>query len=593
MLILENPGMSDAELAQALGCIRGIESINVFRQIVKTEIAHLSFAVVKLKTPKDLDNFIKSDSKLNKMTAMKLDGFYLSKSIGLITGLKQTENVETYVKTFMENGAQSIRFFDPVYATNPFCCVVSFNDDSQYKTFKSRIDGLVIGGSKINISHLRHQMSAVCSPKMEGIKNVLSLSKRWDFTIYHYEKSYKCWSGAAYALSEVMREAISKKKQSFEAPNILGPFQLIINFLHGESIDVNASNAPFLLLMGEELKINLIVESVKSFMENATDPFTLVSLISAYNEIGDIPVSLIHSAASLFETIKDMDIFNFLPVSVLEMIISSPAFLPDNEESLFHWVLSFLPFCTKKFKVLIRSVRISSLSKKCILEFLDLPPSLIDLNEYRLSMSKISSRAKFPQQQALLSKTESECPFDEGGFRSLFVQNAYEFDGINLFRGVFYYFFTRSKRMYDKKPVEITASGMKNSKPDDIINYNQPSNYYFETPNINMSWIRVVFNYDKVSITGYSIKTHNVEGNGHLVNWRLSGSNNGNDWEVIDNVSNSRALASNGAESYFKLKEPSKCFSMFELRQMRTNSSGFYIFRISRFELFGAISSYI
>ena len=193
----------------------------------------------------------------------------------------------------MQHGAQSIRVHQPLFTTDPFCLLASLPDDQQRSQFKKQIDGMIINGQKVKLLPFRHQMASVLVPKMPAMHSVLSLQNMWDFTIYHYENSYKCWSGAAFAMSTKMQQHILKNKGlTFTAPKIVGPFELIINYLHGEAIDIKGTNAPFLLLMGTELGMKNLVSSVNSFLSSAKDPFTLIALILGYSVIGKIPSNL-------------------------------------------------------------------------------------------------------------------------------------------------------------------------------------------------------------------------------------------------------------------------------------------------------------
>jgi hypothetical protein len=83
----------------------------------------------------------------------------------------------------------------------------------------------------------------------------------------------------------------------------------------------------------------------------------------------------------------------------------------------------------------------------------------------------------------------------------------------------------------------------------------------------------------------YSIKSANSD---FLKNWKLEGSSDFLNWEVLDERKDETSLCSTNAIATFNCQSP-KQFSIFRLIQNGKNSNGSDNFQISRFSFFGSI----
>ncbi|EAY06192.1 hypothetical protein TVAG_099030 [Trichomonas vaginalis G3] len=591
MLILDNAGQTAEEIIPLISNIGPYDFIHVLRQFIDKSIIHLSIAIVKFKTSEIADKAIKYGATLPSITIMKADPFYLYPNMSLIVGLKPVDDMDYYRKMFLPLGVQSLRVLDKNLETDPFILIAGFLDHSQKAFFKKSISGLIVDGKQVNLIPLRRTIIANCTPQFLNVHNVLSMEAYQDFTIFHFDKKYKVWSGALYSLSTVGMELMKSKPSIKEmaAPKIRGPFQVIVNYLQGKSIDIMGINAVFILTMGDALGMKQLVSAVSNFIHMAKDPYTLISLILGFSHLGRVPERLIDSVAAKFEVVKDFPTFNYLNSNILSHVMSSPRFLPANETSVFRWLLNFISTSPQKFTRLIKNIRIERLDTNSLLEFLQLPASLVDLNDFRLSFARIGLKSKFPG-QAKLPIGEPTYTVDKSlVFKRLLIPSTYyHIDGGDDFAGICNYYRTEQPVTPRGDPsITVTASSVYHGDPSIIIQ-NKP-NEWFGTNEASPSWVMLRLNWDRAVITGYSVKTHSESGRGHINNWSVSGSNNGETWTLIDKQVSNDCLNGPGKSAYFHLQQPTQPFKYIKFNQDRANPLGYFALSISRFEIFGSL----
>ena len=592
MLINNNPGESTEELIPIIQNIGPFDHIHVLRQYVNDRIIHLSIGIVKFKSSETAEKAIHIASSMPELTIMKLDPFYLSPVMSLIVGLKHVDNVEYYSKLLLPLGVQSVRALDTTLESDPFILVASFIDKAQRKLFKKRMNGVTSNGKKVQVIPLRRiTTSGFTSKTSPFLHNVLSISTKHDFTLYHFDKEYHCWSGSVYALSSVIQDNIrhDPSLKEFVVPNIPGPFILIESYLQGNIIDINACNAAFLLTMAKKLGIRHLFNNVNMFIKTATDLNTRISLLKGFHELNFIPDHIIDYIAQYFEKAKEIEEFNYLSTDLLLKIISSPRLQVLNESSLFKWMLSLAETAPQKFKHLIKQISLDKLDSQSLKEFFNLPPDFINLNDFRLSLSRIGKHVKYPNYSGLQNK-ETEFDIDKyQHFHRLFISASFPYKEGELFNGICHYL-NLEKPLTPKGDLSITvtASSVFHGEPRILVSENKNNNW-FGTTEANPSFVIIIFNWETVSLTGYSIQTHNQPGKGHMNYWTLSGSNNAETWTVLDKVANNSSLNGAGKAHYFPLKEQSQPFKMFKLSQDRANPLGYFSLNLARIEFFGTL----
>ena len=179
--------------------------------------------------------------------------------------------------------------------------------------------------------------------------------------------------------------------------------------------------------------------------------------------------------------------------------------------------------------------------------------------------------------------------------RMLFLKKIecnFQNDGTNecFFHGIFNYFRNLSGgNPYDNATIKLIASSSDHSSVGIILEPN--SNDWFGTKDLANSCIIIDFQKQKVSLTGYTLQTHNFLRNGHIVGWCLYGSNDCRTWNLIDNVSNCLYFQQHlGGIKYFPLASKTIYYQYFKIEQTSANSMGYYNLRLSRIEFFGTIN---
>jgi len=575
------PGMSCKELESSLSGIGDVEFIKVLRDVYKHKFVHFGLAIVKFKDQYSYSTALGSDKTTTGFHFMELKKYLLSDTIGLIFGLPKLESVECYSKVFIQNGAQAVIPLDAALGSDPYVLLVSFVDKRKMKSFQRIIEGLIVSGNRIMFVQLKITPYISFSARFQYLSLTLADRNNFDFTLIHYGDAYQCWSGAAIGLSQLIAKAYENDPSitSFEVPHIPGPFSILYSHFLGESVTITPSNAAFLLIMSQSLEIKSLHGSIESFLGSLHDPLSLVALLSGFHSLNYNPPRFISEVAASFIDVKDAPVFRALPQELLSLIVSCPSLIIESEDMFFDWVMGFNSLCLPKFLALVSFIKFERLSNDRITQFLSLPSSIVDLNDFRVPFLRIKNQIEYNPQ------------IDDQGsraFKYLFEGISIQFNEENYLRGIIHYF--RENPIFNINgmiPIKVTASTTNHSDPSVLIS--GKTNEWFGTGDYSLSWIRVQFLSCTVSINGYSLVTHNSEGNGHIVSWRISGSNNGSNWDVIHNVNTCATLSKIGAHGSFKLDSPSKSYSFFEICQTKPNSMNYNNLRLSQIEFFGQI----
>jgi hypothetical protein len=134
--------------------------------------------------------------------------------------------------------------------------------------------------------------------------------------------------------------------------------------------------------------------------------------------------------------------------------------------------------------------------------------------------------------------------------------------------------------------VTLEASSSQVGHVRRILDYD--SNDYFATRDARGQSIKFQFNHHKISMNGYSYKTHSIQGNGHTKSWTVAGSTDGLNWKTIHQVQNTQQLLQYGAvyNITFPVTEP---FRVVRFTQTDTNSMNYHNFRVAHIEFFGKL----
>jgi hypothetical protein len=140
--------------------------------------------------------------------------------------------------------------------------------------------------------------------------------------------------------------------------------------------------------------------------------------------------------------------------------------------------------------------------------------------------------------------------------------------------------------VHEKGVVEITCSSNDYNHCWDVVNYD--SNHYWYTTDSPNSWIQFDLKEWVVSLTHYSLKS---DGNGrnHLLQWALSGSEDGKTWVILDREQ-TNDLNGNYVTKTFSCNGERSCGNFYRyirLQQTGKNSSGNDRLMLANIEFFG------
>ena len=159
----------------------------------------------------------------------------------------------------------------------------------------------------------------------------------------------------------------------------------------------------------------------------------------------------------------------------------------------------------------------------------------------------------------------------------------------HAFEGIFHFLAQQSGgNPHTTGLVTLEASSTQAIAVHRILDYGP--NDYFSTRDLPRQWIKFHFHCHRVSLNGYTYKTHSVHGSGHSRSWTLDGSDDGLTWRVIHQVEDTTELMNYGAV-YHASFPATPFFTHFRITQTAVNSSNYNNFRVANIEFFGRIQN--
>ena len=163
------------------------------------------------------------------------------------------------------------------------------------------------------------------------------------------------------------------------------------------------------------------------------------------------------------------------------------------------------------------------------------------------------------------------------------VRLAYE--SSSTLNGAFTYLQTYHKRTdINNGIVKINASSVNGDINTPVVKRDLGSCYWYSN-NENGSWYEVDFLKNKFYLEGYFIRAHPQD---YFANWQVLGSYDGENYDVVDEVSNYTRPSS--FDNYFKCKYP-KQRRIFKILTNGTRFYGNYTFYLYRLEFYGRLTT--
>ena len=140
--------------------------------------------------------------------------------------------------------------------------------------------------------------------------------------------------------------------------------------------------------------------------------------------------------------------------------------------------------------------------------------------------------------------------------------------------------------IHDNGTIEVTSNYENSSNPPkNVVDFNNDS-YYCSSNYTSDAWICFNFKSMEIEISNYTIKSARTSG--HVKNWVIEVSNDGNNWTEIHQVTNYSGLNGDNVIKTFEVQQKQKC------KYCRLRHTGEYwdmnsYFRIGCIEFFGSL----
>lgn len=294
----------------------------------------------------------------------------------------------------------------------------------------------------------------------------------------------------------------------------------------------------------EEIEVESIVDKIK-VISNIKFKFFNNNMSS------DQYIKIIEFAAENFEKI-DKNELKKLKKQDIEDIIKNDHLRIDSEDSLMEFILNLYEK-DQSNAGLFEYVIFGNLSKEMIDKFISVfDIDYLNNNTWKSICVRLSQTPK-------IDKSNTN--------RYNISITKFEIDTNNKFNGILKYLSNKTNgNIAENGTISIT---IKPEKPNitRIVDYN--STDYFQYIDSSMGIISFDFKKRSVKLTNYSIQTGTWSQNdGHLKNWAIESSNDGEKWEEIDSRSNNSSLNGKRNSSTFDIEHKQQEFYRFvRLRQ--------------------------
>lgn len=413
-----------------------------------------------------------------------------------------------------------------------------------------------------------------------------------------YENFYFLVNGKRFKTSRIIADLISPKisQQHFNDPTInqftintknKGVFSYIIDLASFKEIKIPEKEFPFIFETFEILEI-----SPQTHLFNPTNDNLLEQLKIRYKyqhiylKTFKSEIDFISLHFNEFLESNNTQLFKLSP-EILEQIINNPKLKLNNEDQLLSFI-NQLYINDSNYAYLYNYVHFLNVESSSIKEFLE----IFDIND----ISKETWRSlslRLMQQITTINEDESHENSERYRDRHFFKgrSKVFKFESNDKFCGIINYFRSNSDGNIDNK-INITTSTTNSSfqGPKNSICFEKLDNY-FASKDRNDSWICFEFINHSIIPTDYTIRSPNFSHNSqHLRSWLLEGSNDLNNWGVLDEQKDCSFLNGPNYIHTFHIDKPK------EVKYIRIKETGpnwninqNYNLVISAFEIYGTL----
>lgn len=343
-------------------------------------------------------------------------------------------------------------------------------------------------------------------------------------------------------------------------------FEDIKMLLNGHSIRIEPKNEGFLRYIATTLKNPELYKEIINLNHELTLENTIDLMLNKFNN--DILFTdELEFIAKNISKIKRNNIMK-LNSDLLQMIFASPSLAITDESWLYELIIEIISKKGENYRFLLESIVFDCLPKdKLSSYFLNL--DFDHISNYFWETIKQSIHAH--SQSSSIYRLSRIAPYSET-FRYIPEK---PFDGI------------LTKFQDEENVYQITSSSIMKGSPDYLLFSN--SGYYISEDKAKQ-WIMVDFNEQKICLTEYSIRSEGSSpGWYHLKNWNVEGSNDNENWIILDSHENNSDLNSNNAIKTFFVQNR-EFFRYIRLKQIGINHRKTNHLCMSAIELFGILS---
>lgn len=372
----------------------------------------------------------------------------------------------------------------------------------------------------------------------------------------------------------------------------------------GETVNLTFDDCQKLKLISYYLGNDKLFNEINQLFSFTEDEMNIDDCILYLQNFDDYQFSInydqvikyVSSHFYLIDTEKLLEI----PRSILYSILQDKNLKLKSEDSLFDFIENF--FSNKKDdfsdKILFYElINFSALSESKLIEYLDqINPTEITVEFWNSLKKWIFTTTK--NYVKIKKETENERYFINENDKKITI--SYDNDINNQFNGIITYLGQGTpEKVVRDEIVDITSSSINvfgtNYLPMNAVYFNNFEKAVF-TSDIPNSWLMYDFKDRKVKPSHYSIRSHKLTWSSlckyHLQSWCIEGSNNKENWTVLDSRKDDRSLVGKSYANTFEIesgKESNDFFRYLRIRQTNVNSDGKYWLILSALEFFGTI----
>lgn len=406
-----------------------------------------------------------------------------------------------------------------------------------------------------------------------------------------------------------------------------GIFRLVIEYMYGNNIQITKENVRFLNNAAAYLEIYPLLNDTTEFIKRWGVFSNVWAILKNAKNISFVypEISIV---AMNFENMKDKKEFLQLPIPVYDAIFTSKSLSDEiSEKSLYTFITKLIETHEGEgYEQLYAHLEIEYLDPPYVHAIRQrLTPDMVGGAIWKVICKRLLCRVvtqeephkkqlypmpnKMPanqqmmyQKQAMPSQpVSSSLQTQQPVLQSHSRFENYTLRHNDIFNGIFAALYKRlGKSPCTAQFVTIDGGGGSKSRYlPRLLEYEDLdpwwNNYNGTGFNKADQWITIVFNKQEVILTGYTLSSPMKYPNASQPkSWRISGSKDRINWEVIDEVYNNEEMNKASPKVYFSIKNQKGPYTMFKIEQLTNHlkkiSSDQYQFCLNAIEFFGYVA---